>query len=83
MSLNYLTLDISGGAPAVWLSTGGSGCWANDRGLASTGGEWRHMMAICGPVPEAAEPLQPLVRFFGSGVVLFDDVQIREAIVLP
>ena len=83
VSLNYLTLDISSGAPSVWLSTGGSGCWANDRGLASTGGEWRHMLAICGPVPATAEPVQPLVRLFGTGTVLFDDVLIREAIVLP
>ncbi|NPV06362.1 MAG: tetratricopeptide repeat protein [Anaerolineae bacterium] len=80
VSLDYFT-EVGGAVqPTVWLSYADSPCWAGDRRLAPTEGEWRHFTFVCGPAAEGDDPLRPLLRLFGTGTVLFDNLAVREVI---
>jgi len=83
VSLDYLVQP--GGDPyaTVWLSYNESPCWSGDRGLEPTQGEWRHATWVCGAAAPDDDPLQPLLRLFGSGAALYDNLQIREVILAP
>jgi len=78
VSFNYCTRDVNGNGAALWLSYKPSPCWAGEKFLPPTGGEWRHVAFACGPAQEGDEGLRPLLRLWQPGTVLFDDFQIRQ-----
>lgn len=82
-STYMVSLDYSvekAGAPnaTIWLSYNGSPCWRNDLRLEATEGEWRHEVWVCEPAAAGDDPLRPLLRLFGSGTVVYDNLQVRE-----
>ncbi len=78
VSLDYLVEDGGQPLPTIWLSDEESPCWKNDKRLDWTAGEWRHAAWVCGPASSDDDPLRPLVRLFGTGLAMFDNLQVRE-----
>lgn len=78
VSLDYVTEPGAPATPTIWLSDDPSPCWPGDRSLPGTNGEWRHATFVCDPTAEGDDPLRPLVRLFGGGTAMFDNLQIRE-----
>jgi len=80
LSLDYLVDEYGRPTATVWLSYGDLPCWRNDRRLDATTGEWQHFTLVCEPASAGDDPLRPLVRLFGTGVAMYDNLQIREVL---
>ena len=79
ISFDYATTDTGDGGPTLYLCGQNCRCWAGDREFPATQGQWRHIALACGPAEAGDGPLQPLLRLFRPGSVLFDNFAVRQA----
>lgn len=83
VSFSYRTEGVEGPGVGFWLSYGAAPCWAGEKLLEPTNGEWRRMAFVCEEAGADDQPLRPLLRLWRPGMVLFDDVRVSEVIVSP
>jgi hypothetical protein len=73
-------VNDEGRGASTWLSETNT-LWSSDHNLTSTAGAWSRFVAV-GWIEIEDANVSPLLRSFESGRVQFDDVQLRELILV-
>lgn len=77
LSLDYRTSTDVDGLARVWLSKTTPVFWTYDYPLPGTNGSWYHFVAVDQNSSGDEVPIRPLVRSFGLGQVMVDNLRLR------
>jgi hypothetical protein len=73
---DYSTVGDVGENATIWVTGEKDVLWLGDHHLTATGGTWEHFVAVGWNVSGTGAVIRPLIRLFGPGSFVVDNLQV-------
>lgn len=77
-SIYYRTVGIPGRRVTAWLTSEPDVLWPGDQTLPASDGMWHRFLAVGWNATDATATIEPLLRSLSPGIVVFDQVELRQ-----